>query len=432
MKINLSDEFGKTNAAQYINEETPAFDFEKIKADVRSRTTENEISKIKPKRTKLFAAFAAAIAVCTVSITALAATGTFGKIFGGYFQGDNSALSVYDGGNVRFESDVAGLEGKLLGVTGDESSFFAAIELTKNDGGTFTDEGYTNIMSGYCANTELNDEKANCCINAVSKEGRRIDLSGMKDGYDLQYTLSDDRKTMTMIIGINADGTDTANGRLTLRNNYFTAYRVVNKLTEFKTNDDTNSAEILDICRINSISPESTNLSYNGAGWDLQQIESKSYELPFLLEMDMDQETRNSMKIILKNSSAILSDPYAASETVITVSDIGINISTKYPINKELSSDELVKKFNNWDANMRMPVTINSRIIMCDGTICYFSPINSSAGTSGNGNDEKYYCTNASFRFSASPYLQADDRLMIIDKTQIEKIIYNGEAIYQK
>ena len=295
MRINISDEIGKWDVSQLITDDSPVFDFEKIKANVRSRTIDIENPKKDGKRIRLFAALAAAVVVCTVSVTVLAVTGVFSNIFDSHFQGDSSVLDVYDGGNVRFESDDPGLEGKLSGVTGDENAFFAAIELTKKDGSAFTDEGYTSLMSGYCSGTD--DNNANCCINAVSVSGMNISFEGMAGGYDVQYTLSDDRRTMTMIFGINADSSDIQNGRLTLRNNYFTAYRVVRKLAEFEVNDQNAASEEESIRRANHLDVSDTYLSFNGKAWELLQIECRNYDLPFVMEMDMNYETKDSLTL---------------------------------------------------------------------------------------------------------------------------------------
>ena len=430
MRINISDEIGKWDVSQLITDDSPVFDFEKIKANVRSRTIDIEKPKKDGKRLRLFAALAAAVVVCTVSVTVLAVTGVFSNIFDSHFQGDSSVLDVYDGGNVRFESDDPGLEGKLSGVTGDENAFFAAIELTKKDGSAFTDEGYTSLMSGYCSGTD--DNNANCCINAVSVSGMNISFEGMAGGYDVQYTLSDDRRTMTMIFGINADSSDIQNGRLTLRNNYFTAYRVVRKLAEFEVNDQNAASEEESIRRANHLDVSDTYLSFNGKAWELLQIECRNYDLPFVMEMDMNYETKDSLRISLKSSNALQREPDDTAETTMTISDLGIYIKTKYPIDKELSGDELVAKLHIWSINTRSPETDKSKIIMSDGTVYYFCSISSSAGTAKTGNDRKYYFTEENFRFSDIPEPQTLNKLILIDKTKISKIIFNGEVIYQK
>lgn len=430
MRINISDEIGKWDVSQLITDDSPVFDFEKIKANVRSRTIDIEKPKKDGKRIRLFAALAAAIVVCTVSVTVLAVTGVFSNIFDSHFQGDSSVLDVYDGGNVRFESDDPGLEGKLSGVTGDENAFFAAIELTKKDGSAFTDEGYTSLMSGYCSGTD--DNNANCCINAVSVSGMNISFEGMAGGYDVQYTLSDDRRTMTMIFGINADSSDIQNGRLTLRNNYFTAYRVVRKLAEFEVNDQNAASEEESIRRANHLDVSDTYLSFNGKAWELLQIERRNYDLPFVMEMDMNYETKDSLKISLKSSNALQREPDDTAEATMMISDLGIYIKTKYPIDKALSGDELVAKFRMWSGNMRSPEPDKSKIIMSDGTVYYFCSISSSAGTAKTGNDRKYYFTEENFRFSDIPEPQTLNKLIVIDKTKIAKIVFNGEVIYQK
>ena len=430
MRINISDEIGKWDVSQLITDDSPVFDFEKIKANVRNRTIDIENPKKDEKRIRLFAALAAAVVVCTVSVTVLAVTGVFSNIFDSHFQGDSSVLDVYDGGNVRFESDDPGLEGKLSGVTGDENAFFAAIELTKKDGSAFTDEGYTSLMSGYCSGTD--DNNANCRINAVSVSGMNISFEGMSGGYDVQYTLSDDRRTMTMIFGINADSSDIQNGRLTLRNNYFTAYRVVRKLAEFEVNDQNAASEEESIRRANHLDVSDTYLSFNGKAWELLQIECRNYDLPFVMEMDMNYETKNSLKLSLKSSNALQREPDDTAEATMMISDLGIYIKTKYPIDKYLSGDELVAKFRMWSGNMRSPEPDKSKIIMSDGKVYYFCPISSSAGTAKIGDDRKYYFTEENFRFSDIPEPQTVNKLILIDKTKISKIIFNGEVIYQK
>lgn len=430
MRINISDEIGKWDVSQLITDDSPVFDFEKIKANVRSRTIDIENPKKDGKRIRLFAALAAAVVVCTVSVTVLAVTGVFSNIFDSHFQGDSSVLDVYDGGNVRFESDDPGLEGKLSGVTGDENAFFAAIELTKKDGSAFTDEGYTSLMSGYCSGTD--DNNANCCINAVSVSGMNISFEGMAGGYDVQYTLSDDRRTMTMIFGINADSSDIQNGRLTLRNNYFTAYRVVRKLAEFEVNDQNAASEEESIRRANHLDVSDTYLSFNGKAWELLQIECRNYDLPFVMEMDMNYETKNSLKLSLKSSNALQREPDDTAEATMMISDLGIYIKTKYPIDKALSGDELVAKFRMWSGNMRSPEPDKSKIIMSDGKVYYFCPISSSAGTAKIGDDRNYYYTEENYRFSEIPEPQTLNKLILIDKTKISKIIFNGEVIYQK
>lgn len=430
MRINISDEIGKWDVSQLITDDSPMFDFEKIKANVRSRTIDIEKPKKDGKRIRLFAALAAAVVVCTVSVTVLAVTGVFSNIFDSHFQGDSSVLDVYDGGNVRFESDDPGLEGKLSGVTGDENAFFAAIELTKKDGSAFTDEGYTSLMSGYCSGTD--DNNANCCINAVSVSGMNISFEGMAGGYDVQYTLSDDRRTMTMIFGINADSSDIQNGRLTLRNNYFTAYRVVRKLAEFEVNDQNAASEEESIRRANHLDVSDTYLSFNGKAWELLQIECRNYDLPFVMEMDMNYETKDSLKISLKSSNALQREPDDTAEATMMISDLGIYIKTKYPIDKALSGDVLVAKFRMWSGNMRSPEPDKSKIIMSDGTVYYFCSISSSAGTAKTSNDRKYYFTEENFRFSDIPEPQTLNKLIVIDKTKIAKIVFNGEVIYQK
>lgn len=430
MKINISDEIGEWDVSQLIKDDSPKFDFEKIKANVRSRTTDIEKPKRSVKRIRLFAALAAAVVACTVSVTVLAVTGVFSNIFGSHFQGESSVMDVYDGGNVRFESDVPGLEGKLLGITGDESTFFAAIELTKKDGSTFADEGYTSLKNGYCSNT--NDNNANCCINAVSESGMNISSEGMAGGYDVQYTLSDDRKSMTMIFGINADSSDIQNGRLTVRNNYYTAYKPVKKLAEFEVNNENAASEEENIRQANHLDVSDTYLHFNGKAWELLQIECRNYDLPFVMEMDMNYETKDSLKISLKSGKALQYQPDDTAETTMTISDLGIYVRTKYPIDKDLSGDELVMKYDMWSGNMRTPEPDKSKIIMSDGTVYYFCPISSSAGTAKTGDDRNYYYTEENYRFSEIPEPQTLNKLILIDKTKISKIIFNGEVIYQK
>ena len=146
----------------------------------------------------------------------------------------------------------------------------------------------------------------------------------------------------------------------------------------------------------------------------------------------MNYETKDSLRISLKSSNALQREPDDTAETTMTISDLGIYIKTKYPIDKELSGDELVAKLHIWSINTRSPETDKSKIIMSDGTVYYFCSISSSAGTAKTGNDRKYYFTEENFRFSDIPEPQTLNKLILIDKTKISKIIFNGEVIYQK
>ena len=147
-------------------------------------------------------------------------------------------------------------------------------------------------MKGYCSNT--NDTSANCCINAVSASGTTISFESMTGVNDVQYTMSDDRRTMTMTLGINADSSDIQNGRLTLRNNYYTAYKVIQTLAEFENNDASTAPAIRNICDLNSISLTDTNMAYNGSNWELQQIKYKSYALPFVMNMEINYDKKDN------------------------------------------------------------------------------------------------------------------------------------------
>ena len=145
----------------------------------------------------------------------------------------------------------------------------------------------------------------------------------------------------------------------------------------------------------------------------------------------MNYETKNSLKLSLKSSNALQREPDDTAEATMMISDLGIYIKTRYPIDKALSGDELVAKFRMWSVNMRDPVPYKSRIIMSDGTVYYFCTMSSSAGTA-KGGGEKCYVTEASYRFSDIPEPQTLNKLILIDKTKISKIIFNGEVIYQK
>ena len=291
MKINISDEIGNTDAAQRISDDSPAFDYEKIKADVRSRTTEIEKPKRNGKRIRLFAVLAAAIVVCTVSAALLAVSGVFSNTFVSDSQEESSETDINDKNNVRFESEVQGLEGKLLSLTTDDNILSAKIELTKVDGETFSDEGYTNLKDGYCVNADSGINMANCYVNPVSQNGDQISIGNKKSVYSVQYTLSDDRRTMTMTLDMNTDSSIIQKGRLTLSNNFYTAYKVIKNLAEFENNNFANAPLIREICTTNSIPPSATNMAYNGRNWELQQIEYQNHDLPFVMEIDLKTES---------------------------------------------------------------------------------------------------------------------------------------------
>ena len=137
----------------------------------------------------------------------------------------------------------------------------------------------------------------------------------------------------------------------------------------------------------------------------------------------MNYEIKDSLKISLKSSNTLQYKPDDTAETTMTISDLGIYVRTKYPIDKDLSGDELVMKYEMWSGNMRSPEPDKSKIIMSDGTVYYFCPISSSAGTAKIGDDRNYYYTEENYRFSDIPEPQTLNKLILIVLTENKIIV---------
>lgn len=106
---------------------------DRIKSSVMSGIKSRHRSK-----RKLAVLLAAAVLSSAVLGTAAGASGAFDSIFGDYFQSDTSQ-DIYISSNAQLHIN-EGYNGQFLGTSGDDTSAFAAVTISKSDGSNMVDD----------------------------------------------------------------------------------------------------------------------------------------------------------------------------------------------------------------------------------------------------------------------------------------------------
>ncbi len=137
----------KKDIYQVFDNMTENFDEITVEENVevdKQRVKEGIFSRLGMKNTKkrfgkklAFTLIAATLAIGIISTSVIAAVGTLKPAFGEIFSGDLNASHLYSGGNVSIHSYDDNLSVELLGVSGDDTTAYASIQLTKKDGTSF-------------------------------------------------------------------------------------------------------------------------------------------------------------------------------------------------------------------------------------------------------------------------------------------------------
>lgn len=147
-------------------------DIKKITDGVMSNIGKGGRKKNMGKRITI-SLIAAAVGIGIVGTTVFASLGGLDAAFSSVFAGDMNAANLYNGGNVLIDTDDENLNINLLGVTGDDKTAYAAIELTHNDGTAFTHNAESSV--GLATTTEFyyyteNDDDENGYYTSDYKE----------------------------------------------------------------------------------------------------------------------------------------------------------------------------------------------------------------------------------------------------------------------
>ncbi len=126
-ELETIPDFLESIAEESIYEET-GIRYENVKQRV--------MSEICPKKRKKYWLWIVAAVILTISVstTVIASLGGFSQIFGELFSGDLNDENLYTVSRWDFHSDNDNLQAEVLGVTGDESTVYAVLELSLKNG----------------------------------------------------------------------------------------------------------------------------------------------------------------------------------------------------------------------------------------------------------------------------------------------------------
>lgn len=366
--------------------------FEQLNTNINNNNSVNTNGKKRYTKKFRITLIAAVISVSIIlGTTAAYASGMLDSIFGGFFGGNLNAAGLYDGKNVTFESPDPNINAQLLGITGDERQVYAMIEVSHKDDTPITDEGFIHPFWGY-DESEYEDEvnykyvgdeeynkRYNCNPYFVDENG----------DYLCQvppcFEISDDAKTMKILLKMPIGGRDISNWTLVVENQSIGAY-----------NDS----------------------------------DSKFFDFPFTMSFKIDvvdNDYTDKELTINDAPSLVLSE---ADEVNMEITPYAINITAKADMQvykKKGASIEYKYTdficFNSVDFN-------NSKVILNDGTeyFMYYYPSGGNNIVDGEPKDE-YYEEVMVLNFS-KVFAPLDAEVNIIDTREIKAVVINGDTVY--
>lgn len=199
-KSDISEKIIESNDIDYRNIRNNAFEQLSLKHKTKNRS--------KRKLTMLLAASLSALVLIG---TAVGASGQLNAAFGNYFTGESSG-ELYSGSNVSLKVQ-EGYSAALLGITGDETGAYIAVELSNADGSDIVSDINNSFVGSGCFDSITKDKTI---LNDYTDFNMNIDrayeyienndeLSTISLGYNADYSFSD-TKTIKVIFRMNTDG----------------------------------------------------------------------------------------------------------------------------------------------------------------------------------------------------------------------------------
>lgn len=366
--------------------------FEQLNTNINNNNSVNTNGKKRYNKKFRITLIAAVISVSIIlGTTAAYASGMLDSIFGGFFGGNLNAAGLYDGKNVTFESPDPNINAQLLGITGDERQVYAMIEVSHKDDTPITDEGFIHPFWGY-DESEYEDE-VNYKYVGDEEYNKRYNCNPYFVDENGDYLcqvppcleVSDDAKTMKILLKMPIGGRDISNWTLVVENQSIGAY-----------NDS----------------------------------ESKFFDFPFTMSFKIDVVDNDYIDKELTINDApslVLSE---ADEVNMEITPYAINITAKADMQvykKKGASIEYKYTdficFNSVDFN-------NSKVILNDGTeyFMYYYPSGGNNIVDGEPKDE-YYEEVMVLNFS-KVFAPLDAEVNIIDTREIKAVVINGDTVY--
>lgn len=379
--------FSEGNAVQVQNVRRKTF--EKLGLRTKRRT----LGK------KFFGLTAAAVMVFCISMgmVVLAVNGTLSEIFAEIFAGEPDAAGLYQSKNVTFSSPDENLNVEVLGITADESYVYAMLEASYKDGSEFSEEGYE---YGLYLPTGSFDEYG-CLVKGTDRHNRPIN-NHAPGCFDTRYYLGEDRKTMKMYVKLHVDDIDAEGGSITVIGRKFVAQKVGNILKEFEHVSRDEYFKTVKMYREAGFNTNEYHFVKVGDKFCYCTTEEKEFELPYEITFSLDYSLKNNIR------KTIEKDVLLDSDVKMTVSPFEISFTA-------------IGHFPEIDSK-------NSMVILNDGTSYYLNQIDNQAHAIEKGELRSFL----NLGYSPIPYNAVTDDIIIVDTAKIQKIIVNGNVLYEK
>lgn len=191
--------------------ESSEIDYRSVRSNAFEQLGLNPKTK-KPFRKKIAVMLAASLSALAVIGTVVGASGQFHTAFGNYFTGESSG-ELYGGSNVSLKVK-EGYRAALLGITGDETGAYIAVELSNADGSdivsdvnnSFVGESFPSITKD--KTVQKDDFSFNMHLDReyeYIENNDEISNIGLGYGFDCSFS---DTKTIKAIFRVNTDGID--------------------------------------------------------------------------------------------------------------------------------------------------------------------------------------------------------------------------------
>ena len=400
--------------------------FSRIKAEIPKNQTSKKFTK------RLTTLLLAATLLVSTAVGTIYASGGVQPIFQEFFGGNMNSAGLYNGEDITLTSTDPNLNVKLLGVTGDERRLYTVLEITKKDGSTITDEGYEYPFLVENEHKSL-WEKYECYSSYTDTEGNyfgpRADL--------IDYSLSNDRKTLKMMFFVSARDKNLQGSTLTITSKSFGATKMIEPFAEKYAFNEVYDLDLIKQ-RQQELGVDNSQCGeiYNGKYYEYGYTDTKQYELPFKMsfKVNIGDEDVIETKLTEENAPDFINP--ITDEANMEITSFGINIQ----LLSECDSEYYSQRDKNNQANTNneevcyKPIDYkNSEIIMNDGTE-YFLYEDSDICTKGvvqDGNDY-YYEENIILSLSSTPYGSVENEILLIDTSEIRTVIINDNVIYRK
>lgn len=378
-------------------------DIERIKNGVREELgIGRQTNKKTDIRKKFAVSIAAAVLAVCIGTTVIAANGGLHFVFGDFFGGNGSAGELYQGSDVQLLEKDDNINVKVLGIAGDESRTYIALEISRNDGQPFTGNEYTEYHSGSLVNSNAPniEDKFDCGIFYDYAEG---DIRF--PSFSIYHIPNEDKTKIKIIFSTDCLKDKT----VTIISKSFQALKPVRVLASgFETHDSDAYERAEKIRKENHIEDGKAGFVKNGETYNYCEIAEDTFNLNFKLSMKLDYQINEKQIIVNKDDLPDLI--HSDQDGTMKISPFGITLQyeSKYDLLEQEVFDE------------------KSKIILKDGSFYY---LHMSGGSDSMLNQNTYEITQ-NLTYVSSPALENICEINLINIDDISEIIINNNIVY--